>query len=264
MFKVIYGNKDNIYEIRKKKAELYKENYYANLYGFNDNASLEKAIFYGVRYIARFNMKNLIKDKQNKVLKEFVEEKFNKKIPDSKIETYTKFLNVYDIQKLNEILEEIKTKELLKYKLDIMDIKNLISKISYREFITIFPIIKEYNGAKFECKDYFCVMDYLSNINLDDKINLDDMNEFFWAYYNNDIMMFVVNEMSCVDSLLIMNGKKSLMDSFLEEIDPDNTIHTYTYNEKHNYMQDNVTGETFSVKKFNPAIKKFKIIRQGE
>lgn len=265
MFKVIQGDKENyekeLVDKRAKKVELYKSNYHSNLYGFNENSSVEKAVFYGVKYISRYNIKKVIKDKHSLIIKKYLEERFDRKIRDNQVDIYSKFLTSSEIQELNNLLRDMETKELLKYNLDIQDIKQLITKLTYREFISIFPIIKEYDGKKFECKDYFSVIDYLKNIDLDSKIDIDNIDEFFWAYYNNDIMLFVVNEISCIDSISLMNGGKTLMDSFLEEVDPDKKIHTYTYHENENYMYDNMTGRTFSVKKVNPDRKNFKIIK---
>ena len=217
---------------------------------------------------SNFTIINGKKQEKDKKIKEIKEKKL-------KIYKRNYIFNLYDFHNNSSQLKAIyfgikyiskthpkklKTYEdVLHYYCDINDIKTLISNITYREFINLFPIIKEYNGERFQCKDYFTVKEYLNTLNLNDKIGLNNIDELFWNYYNNDIMFFVVNEISCLDTIAIMNNQDTLLDRFLKEVDPEGNIHTYTYHEKEGYMYDRNTGKTFKVSKPKKKIKNIKL-----
>jgi len=231
---------------RKYKINLYRKNYYENLYYAN---SVKKAIFYGVKYISKLNVQSLMEEKYDEIVNNYLKKVFKKTFNKKQVKTALTLLDVGLKKELNNILKTEMEKEVLKYYCDIFDIKTLISGITYKEFINIFPIIKDYSGKKFECKDYFCVLEYLSPVDLNEKIGMNNVDELFWNYFNNDIMFFVVNEISCIDKLNQLEDKPTVLESFLEQIDPQKRIHTYTYDKEENTMQDNVTGEIFKVSK---------------
>lgn len=138
----------------------------------------------------------------------------------------------------------------------IQDIICLMKDLSLKDLINMFPIIKEYDGEKWEAKDYYSTMEYLQDKNLEEPIG-EEIYNFFFNYYNNDIINFSVKHMLLIDRINKAECKPSLMEQFLEIADPEGKIHTYTYHKKEGYMYDNYTGKTFKVSKPKRKIPKY-------
>ncbi len=203
MFEVIEGGKsrkiEQIEELKKKKNERYEVLYYQN-----KSKDIKKAIYYGIKYLSKFQP--------------------------TKEDTYEKLITIF---------------------MEFEYVKALVSVINFEDFINLFPIEKDYDGKKYECKDYFSTMEYLEDKNRLEFIG-DNTDLLFWNYFNNDIMCFGVRQTIICDRLRRLEGKRSLMEEFLEEFDPEGKIHTYTLHEKEGYMYDNNTGKTFKIEKPKP------------
>jgi hypothetical protein len=152
--------------------------------------------------------------------------------------------------------------DLLKLLSEIKDINMQIAMSTFNEIINIFPIIKEFDGHKYECKDYYSTKEYLEEYDLNSIIGFDRIDEFYWNYYNHDIMNFSIKEMLVYDRIMKYNNQKGLLERFIDEVDPKhNKIHTYTLDKENNCMYDNVTGEFVEVfKPLSKESKYFKII----
>lgn len=96
-------------------------------------------------------------------------------------------------------------------------IKNIIRTFTYRQMMMLFPIEKDYSGRKYECKDYYSTMEYLEQFDLDDVIG-DNVDEFFFNYYNCKIINFSVFELCTFDRIARLESKPGLLERFLEEI----------------------------------------------
>ncbi len=132
----------------------------------------------------------------------------------------------------------------------ISSIKNMISTLTPREFQTIFPIDKEYDGEKYEMKDYFYTRRYIEKIGEDKPIG-EDALEFLWEYTNIDVMVFEVQTLSVMSAIRRAEGGKGLMEEYLEEQGV--TTHTMTEDDKGNkFLTNNDTGEVQRVKKPKP------------
>lgn len=121
----------------------------------------------------------------------------------------------------------------------------LIEKMTYREFMQIFPIEKSYDGDKWECKDYFSTMDYLKDKNLDDVIG-ENAFELIWEYHNDDVIEFGVEYMM----FLSRERRKRTGKGIAEEICEENNIEMLTMHEvdgKKFLMDSN--GKTIPVKR---------------
>ncbi len=158
----------------------YKSNYYN--YRLKDKI---KAIYYGVKYLNRFN-------------------------PDDKDLDFSDILIAFS---------------------DINYIKSLMSTISYGELLNIFPIEKDFDGHKWECKDYFDTIEYLKDKDLNDSIG-DDLEEFLGWYFNTDIMHFCVKHLVIFDRIRRHDGKEGLLESFLKKISEEKDIPIHAYNTK--------------------------------
>ncbi len=57
-------------------------------------------------------------------------------------------------------------------------VKGLVGKLTPREFMTIFPINKKFDGDKYQMKDYFSTMESIEEIGMDTVIG-EDATEVF-------------------------------------------------------------------------------------
>lgn len=115
-----------------------------------------------------------------------------------------------------------------------------------KEFIQLFPITKDYNGHKYQSKDYFYTMDYVNKLPRNEPIG-ENINEFLWKYMNNDITEFMVKSMQAVSNLRRLEGLPSLS----EQWTADNGIKTYSMHTDHKcnqFLIDRETGKTMRVK----------------
>lgn len=171
---------------------------------------------------------------------------------------------VYGVKAINT-----QPKETLVLKDDYIERFQLISTIHYfmgiltpMEFMNLFPITKEYDGQKYEWKDYFYTMDYIKTLDPDKPIapigQDDKILHFLWEYRNIEIERFTVNGMTCLSALREFEGQPSLM----EEWAADKGIKTYTMhedNQGNKFMLDNETGKTTKVLK--PKPKHLKLVK---
>lgn len=93
-------------------------------------------------------------------------------------------------------------------------IDDLIEKLSFYTIINIFPIRKDFDGARWEAKDYFSTMDYLKDKDLSKMILEYGIDDFFWNYYNQDIMSYCVQKYMVVDRLRRFEGKEGMIEGF--------------------------------------------------
>lgn len=146
---------------------------------------------------------------------------------------------------------------------DCMDIKTEMGNLTYKEMMQMFPILKSYDGEKYECKDYFSTMEYLSNFNLNKEIGDNGVDDFLWEYYNYYLMNFSIKELLMLERIRKLNHQKGIFESFLEVVGLKDKIHTYTLDKDNGIMYDNETGESFSVSindKTRKEEKYFKVI----
>ncbi|KAB2391053.1 MULTISPECIES: hypothetical protein [Bacillus cereus group] len=153
---------------------------------------------------------------------------------------------------INNVSNDLKDHKYVKAKFDlIVYVKELIGCLTPREFMSIFPIAKEYKGGKHGMKDYFSTMKSIDEMGIDTQIG-DNVSEFLWNYHNwEDVTEFVVNSMEVVSALRKAEGKKSLAEEFFEGTGLD----TYTLHSGQKGKQkliNNRTGETQEVQKPRP------------
>lgn len=94
-------------------------------------------------------------------------------------------------------------------------VSGLIEKITPRQLMTIFPITKEYDGQKYETKDYFYTIKMCEKHGFDKKIG--NSFEFLWDYYNRDIGGFVVNYLSTLSEAYKNKTGKGLAEAYFAE-----------------------------------------------
>lgn len=127
-------------------------------------------------------------------------------------------------------------------------IKMMIEQVTPNEFISMFPIKKEFDGHKYEVKDYFYVMEYINTLKRDKPIQ--NANSFMFEYCNDDIKEFVIKMMMNLSHLRQMQGKPSIAKEWAEK----NGIETYSKYTDHagNEFLLNKQGKTQKVIKARP------------
>lgn len=93
----------------------------------------------------------------------------------------------------------------------------LIGTVTPREFQTIFPISKTYDGARYETKDYFWTMEELRKIGLDNPITFERSFALCMDYENIHMRFFTVNQMCLIDRLRHFQGQGTMIEEFMAE-----------------------------------------------
>lgn len=141
-------------------------------------------------------------------------------------------------------------------------VKELIKLLTPNELMRIFPITKRYDGARYECKDYFTTMEALKAHGLDTPIG-EAVDHILWDYMDNHLMWFTLNLMGIVGKLhKAQTGREMLFDFFEEQ-----GKHLTTYNMATDprtgkrYMINNDTGKMTRVRK--PMPRYLKVVQGG-
>lgn len=122
---------------------------------------------------------------------------------------------------------------------------DILGRLTVRSFVTTFPITKEYDGDKWECKDYLYTMDILSKMDWDKPIGSEVMSELLWDYQNNDLIEMYLEYMSATSAIYHSQTGKGIAEQWCE----DNGIPTYTINSDAGVVRNNQTGATTKIKK---------------
>ncbi|WP_143318737.1 hypothetical protein [Clostridium sp. HBUAS56010] len=110
--------------------------------------------------------------------------------------------------------------------------------LQLKNFVTTFPITKEYDGEKWECKDYFFTMNVLSEMDWDKPVGREKISDLLWDYQNDDLRHVYVEYTSAMSDIYRSQTGKGMMESFFEK----EGIGTHTLIPGKNIMKDNSTG----------------------
>lgn len=117
--------------------------------------------------------------------------------------------------------------------------------LKLRNFVTTFPIDKQYDGAKWEEKDYFYTMDILSKIDWDKPIGRDELSELLWDYMNADLRHAYLEFTDAMSAIYRSQTGKGMMEQFCE----DYGIDTYRVDRENGIIKNNQTGNIGKIKK---------------
>ena len=107
----------------------------------------------------------------------------------------------------------------------IFGIYSMIKELTYKQFMEIFPIDKDYDG-KGNWKDYYTTMKWLDGKFVDDPIG-ENAYEFLSNYHNHRVLIFLVDLQMGMDELYEEITGINPFDEFIAE----NNIPTYTMHE---------------------------------
>jgi hypothetical protein len=130
-------------------------------------------------------------------------------------------------------------------------VQTLIGGLTPAEFMGLFPIDKDYDGRKYQIKDYFYTMDYISGLPDEPIGGIEAAMRFLWEYHSREIANFCARVFECVNDLRRLDGQPSLMEEWADK----NGIKTYTMHtdqKGRKFMVDRKTGKSFRIKRKIP------------
>lgn len=133
--------------------------------------------------------------------------------------------------------------------------KDMLFQLTPREFILDFPIIKDYNGKRYQCADFFSSWEQLSVFDLDTPFHAQtgDIVDLLWGYQNKWVLLYLTSVFSMVSKLREFNGESDLFTGFCKEqgIEPPETIRVYKDAKGKKYTV-NSNGKSMPLKKAKP------------
>lgn len=117
--------------------------------------------------------------------------------------------------------------------------------LTLRNFMTTFPVDKEYDGERWGEKDYFYTMDVLKKMDLDKPIGRNELSELLWDYMNADLRHAYIEFTDAMSEIYRAQTGKGIAETWCEE----NGIPTYTADRETGIMRDSKTGEVIRMKK---------------
>jgi len=108
----------------------------------------------------------------------------------------------------------VTNKELLKSDLQLcMAVERLLIGVSVEMFITYFPITKEYDGARYEIKDYYSTIQAVKE---QGKTIGNDVFGFLWDYRNTLVEKYMVQQLCLLSRSHEQEVGKGLLENFFE------------------------------------------------
>lgn len=138
---------------------------------------------------------------------------------------------------------------------------DMISLLTPRELLQMFPVEKQYDGKKYQEKDYFYTMEKLQSLDMDKIIQEQiDVFKFLMDYLNIDIDSLMVEVMMAMSTLRQFQGKLGIMEEFME----DHGVTPLILHEKEGYLYAPFTGGSQPVSKPKKRVPKWMKIIDGE
>lgn len=126
-------------------------------------------------------------------------------------------------------------------------IQSLMGLLTPKQFEKLFPIKKDFDGHKWECKDYFYTRKYVDNLEQDKPMGSCKIPRLLWEYVNDELMDFSLEIMDYIDNIRRLNGEPSCIEEFFSK----EGLKTYTMHEDEKgkkFIVDNETGKPKPIK----------------
>jgi hypothetical protein len=91
-----------------------------------------------------------------------------------------------------------------------------MGQLTPNEFMTVFPIKKEYDGQRGGFKDFHSTMEELETIGMDTPIG-EHVQSLLFDYQNRHVIHFNVFKMMVVDRIRACQGQPSMVETFMAE-----------------------------------------------
>ncbi len=162
------------------------------------------------------------------------------------------YLNIKFVKHAFDFNKDYTAEEIRDWFVLIEGIGNMIGCLTPKEFMQIFPVEKDFDGEKYQCKDYFYTMEYISRLDSNKPIGKDNASEFLFEYQNWDINEYMSAWMGIVNRMHKLHGGRDITEEFFEE----NGLHIRTMKREGDFLVDDETGERFEIKKSENKLKK--------
>lgn len=184
------------------------------------------------------------------------EKKENQSYTRRELNDYLKKVILYGVKFVNaQRVDDISSAEEAEcFHMIVMAISDSMGLLTPNEFLNIFPVSKEYNGHKYQSKDYFYTMNYLNSLERDRPIKDQSIDRgtaigFLWEYDNYEVREFTVALMTSLSRLQRLNGEPTITDSLTKMLG----VKSYTLCESNGkqFLLD-TNGKTQSLHKKTP------------
>ena len=143
-------------------------------------------------------------------------------------------------------IDEPKTLKQNQYHFQLIDsIFGVLGCLTLRNFVTTFPIDKDYDGAKWECKDYFYTMDVLKKMEWDKQIGRDELSELLWDYENEELRHAYIEFFTAMSAIYRAQTGKGIAETWCDNMG----IPTFTEDKETGIVKNNRTGDIMKPKK---------------
>lgn len=183
--------------------------------------------------------------------------------PEQDFKSVFKKMILYGVKYINSLEEpQFYTRKDIENRFKFADnVMSMMANLTPREFMNLFPVAKEYDGHRWETKDYFYTTEYIKKLAPDEPIG-NKIEDFLWNYTNREIETFIVKLFCFASDLQRFDTGKGIMDEFCEQ----NGIRTYRLfkdSSGKEYLIDNQTGRTMRARKAIPRyLRVIKGVRQ--
>lgn len=120
----------------------------------------------------------------------------------------------------------------------------IMGYIKLKNLVITFPVTKDFDGHKWESKDYFYTMEVLSKLDWDKPIGRDKFFDFLWDYENDDLRNVCVDYMCAMSAISRSQTGRGIAEQWFDDMG----IGTFTINKEIGIVKDNKTGQTTKLK----------------
>lgn len=93
----------------------------------------------------------------------------------------------------------------------------LIGTLKPMELVEMFPVIKVYDGEKYQTKDYYFTMEAINKLDPDEPIG-DKAFDLLWDYMNWDLTHFTLELIDTMSTVELYKGKRDITDFLFNEL----------------------------------------------
>lgn len=95
-------------------------------------------------------------------------------------------------------------------------VRSFMSWLTLKQFINLFPIEKNYDGYKYEMKDYYSTLEAIEELGLQqNELIGDKLEDLLWDYMNDDIREFEVKSLTTISKIRRFEGHLHLFEEFM-------------------------------------------------
>ena len=160
---------------------------------------------------------------------------------------------LYGVKNINATNLDILDSELLVGTFNTISMLNsMMATFTPWEFLTVFPITKEYDGERYGVKDYFYTKKAIEEFGMD-KVIGEEMKRFHWDYTNRELTNFATRTMVIMSTISRSESDKGVVEEFFGK--QVGITHAMTEDHKDKqFAKNNDTIEVQEVTSFRDAV----------